>query len=115
MKASSMPGPLLFPTMVLSLALSACAQVSTSGATVVPPQSQPKSDPASPSHCDADKASDALGQLPLADVVESARKAAGAEVVRTLRQGQPITKEFRVGRLNLMLDADGRIASANCS
>jgi hypothetical protein len=105
----------MFPALILSLALSACAQVSTSEAAVVPPQSQSMSGPASPSHCDAGKAHDAIGQLPLAEVLEAARKAAGAEVVRTLRQGQAITKEFRVGRLNLVLDAKGRIASANCS
>lgn len=79
----------------------------------VPPQ--PATGPASPSHCDADKAADAIGQLPSAEVMEAARQAASAEVVRTLRQGQPITKEFRVGRLNLVLDAEGRIASVNCS
>ena len=44
---------------------------------------------------------------------DAAYQAAGAEVVRTLRPGQAITKEFRVGRLNLVLDADGRIASAH--
>ncbi|KAF1716680.1 hypothetical protein CSC74_07240 [Pseudoxanthomonas yeongjuensis] len=104
---------LMLSAIVLSLALSACAQAPTSEAAAVPPQ--PATDPASPSHCDAGKASDAIGQLPSAVVVEAARKAAGAEVVRTLRQGQPITKEFRVGRLNLVLDAEGRIASANCS
>lgn len=109
-----MPGPSMFPALVLALAVSACARVSTSGAMVVPSQSQPTGDPASPSHCDAGKASDAIGRLPLAEIVEAARKAAGAEVVRTLRQGQPITKEFRAGRLNLVLDAEGRIASANC-
>jgi peptidase inhibitor I78 family protein len=103
----------IFPALVLALALSACAQVPTTEAAVVPPQ--PVTDTASPSHCDAGKAAAAIGQLPLAEVVEAARKAAGAEVVRTLRQGQPITKEFRVGRLNLVLDAEGRIASANCS
>lgn len=103
----------MLPALALSLALSACAQAPTSEAAVVPPQ--PVSDPATPARCDAGKASDALGQLPLAEVVEAARKAAGADVVRTLRQGQPITKEFRVGRLNLVLDADGTIASANCS
>jgi hypothetical protein len=96
----------------LSLALSACAQTPTSEAAAVPPR--PVTDPVSPSHCDAGKASAAIGQLPLAEVLETARLAAGAEVVRTLRQGQPITKEFRVGRLNLVLDAEGRIASANC-
>lgn len=108
-----MSRPSMFSALVLSLALSACAQVPTSGAAVMP--LQPVTDPTSPSHCDADKASDAIGQLPLAEVVEAARKAAGAEVVRTLRQGQPITKEFRVGRLNLLLDAGGRIENANCS
>jgi len=108
-----MSTPSMLSALVLSLALSACAQVSTSEAAVVPPQTV--SDPTSPAHCDAGKASHAIGQLPLAEVVEAARKAAGAEVVRTLRQGQPITKEFRVGRLNLVLDAEGRIASANCS
>lgn len=102
----------MLSAVALSLALSACAQAPTSEAAVVP--SQPATDPTSPSHCDAGKVSDALGQLPLAEVVEAARKAAGAEVVRTLRQGQPISKEFRVGRLNLVLDTQGRIASANC-
>lgn len=108
-----MSRPSMFPALILSLSLSACAQVPTTEAAAVPPQ--PVTDPASPSHCDADKASTTIGQLPSAEVVEAARKAAGAEVVRTLRQGQPITKEFRVGRLNLVLDAEGRIASANCS
>lgn len=104
---------LMLPALVLAFAISACAQAPTSEAAAGPPQ--PMADPASPAHCDAGKASAAIGQLPQAEVVEAARKAAGAEVVRTLRQGQPITKEFRVGRLNLVLDADGRIASANCS
>ena len=108
-----MSKPLMFPALILSLALSACAQVPTSEAADVP--RQPATNPVSPSPCDAGKAADAIGQLPLADVMEAARQAAGAEVVRTLRQGQPITKEFRVGRLNLVLGAEGRIASANCS
>jgi hypothetical protein len=102
----------MLSAVVLSLALSACAQAPISEAAAVRPQ--PVTDPASPSHCDAAKASEAIGQLPLAEVLEAARQAAGAEVVRTLRQGQPITKEFRVGRLNLVLDAEGRIASASC-
>jgi len=108
-----MSRPLMFSALILSLSMSACAQSPTSEAAVVPPQ--PVTDPTSPSHCDAGKAAAAIGRLPSAEVVETARQAAGAEVVRTLRQGQPITKEFRVGRLNLVLDAEGRIASANCS
>ena len=108
-----MSRPSVISALSLSLAVSACAQLPASEAAVVPPQ--PMTDSTSPTHCDAGKTSDAIGQLPRAEVVEAARRAAGAEVVRTLRQGQPITKEFRVGRLNLALDAAGRIASANCS
>lgn len=104
--------PSILSALMLSLILSACAQAPLSGAAVAAPL--PVADPASASHCDAGKAADAIGQLPRAEVVETARKAAGAEIVRTLRQGQPITKEFRVGRLNLVLDAEGRITSANC-
>ncbi len=104
-----------FSTLVLSLALSACTQVPTTGAETPAVPAQARIAPASSSHCDASKAASAIGRLPLAEVVEAARQAAGAEMVRTLRQGQPITKEFRVGRLNLVLDAQGRIASVNCS
>lgn len=108
-----MPRSLMLPAAVLAFAVSACAQAPTSEAAAGPPR--PVADPTSAAHCDAGKASVAIGQLPRAEVVEAARLAAGAEVVRTLRPGQAITKEFRVGRLNLVLDADGRIASAHCS
>lgn len=103
----------MFFTLSLSLAVSACAQVPTVEAVASAPPAV--ADPASSSHCDANKTASAIDQMPMAEVVEAARQAAGAEVVRTLRQDQPITKEFRVGRLNLVLDAQGRIASAHCS
>ena len=92
---------ILVPGLILSL--SACAQIPA-----------PVAD-AAPAHCDAGKAADAVGQLPTPETQERARTRAGAEVVRVLRHNQPITKEFRVGRLNLVLDAEGRIASVNCS
>ena len=49
------------------------------------------------------------------EALEAELHKAGAKVVRTLRHDQAITKEYRVGRLNLVLDASGRIASVNCS
>ena len=97
----------------LILALSACAQIPAPAGTAAPPT--PVADATAPVHCDAGKASDAVGQLPAPETQERARTSAGAEVVRVLRHNQPITKEFRVGRLNLVLDAEGRIASLNCS
>jgi len=101
--------------IVLSLILSfsACAQTPAPANAAPPPT--PVVDAPVPAHCDAGKASEAVGQLPTPETQERARTNAGAEVVRVLRHNQPITKEFRVGRLNLVLDAEGRIANINCS
>jgi hypothetical protein len=101
----------LVPSLILSL--SACAQIPAPAVTPAPPA--PVADATAPAHCTASQASDAVGQLPTPETQERARTRAGAEVVRVLRHNQPITKEFRVGRLNLVLDAEGRIASINCS
>jgi hypothetical protein len=106
------PIPLLVAP-VLVLALSACAQVPASDSAAPPPA--PAVDATSSAHCDAGKAADAVGQLPTPETQERARTDAGAEIVRVLRHDQPITKEFRMGRLNLVLDAEGKIASVNCS
>ncbi|MDR6841723.1 I78 family peptidase inhibitor [Pseudoxanthomonas sacheonensis] len=97
----------------LILSLSACAQIPAPADAASSPTSGAEA--AAPAHCDAGKASDAVGQLPTPETQERARTSAGAEVVRVLRHNQPITKEFRVGRLNLVLDAEGRIARINCS
>jgi hypothetical protein len=106
------PIPLLVAP-ALALALSACAQVPASDSAAAPPA--PAVDATSSAHCDAGKVADAVGQLPTPETQERARTAAGAEIVRVLRHNQPITKEFRMGRLNLVLDAEGKIASINCS
>ena len=102
----------LAPT--LALALSACAQIPAPDSTASPPPA-PAVDATSSAHCDAGKAMEAVGQLPSPETQERARTDAGAEIVRVLRHNQPITKEFRMGRLNLVLDAEGKIASVNCS
>ncbi|MEO6155161.1 MAG: I78 family peptidase inhibitor [Thermomonas sp.] len=64
--------------------------------------------------CDADAAHAYAGQAATADVVEAARKAAGAEIVRTLKPGQVVTMEFRDGRLNLHVDSANAIVRATC-
>ncbi|MET0581678.1 MAG: I78 family peptidase inhibitor [Pseudoxanthomonas sp.] len=98
--------------LTLGLSLCSCAQIPAADATS---PSAPVADATSPEHCDASKATAAVGQPPTAEVQEQARAGAGAELVRVLKHDQPITKEFRVGRLNLVLDAQGLIASVNCS
>lgn len=64
--------------------------------------------------CNADAASAYLGKAADAATIEAARKAAGAERVRTIKPGQMVTMEYIEGRLNLYLDANGRIERIAC-
>ncbi|MCO5111557.1 MAG: I78 family peptidase inhibitor [Burkholderiaceae bacterium] len=64
--------------------------------------------------CNAGPAQSAVGKSSTAKVVEAARVSAGALMVRILRPGQMVTKEFDPERLNLEVDAAGRIIAARC-
>lgn len=64
--------------------------------------------------CNAQPAQAAVGQSSTASVVESARARSGARMVRILRPGQMVTKEFDTQRLNLEVDANGRILAVRC-
>lgn len=64
--------------------------------------------------CDAAAASAYVGKAADAATIEAARKAAGAERVRTIKPDQMVTMEYLEGRLNLHLDANGRIARITC-
>lgn len=64
--------------------------------------------------CNAQPAQFAVGQNSTASVMESARVRAGAQMARILRPGQMITKEFDAQRLNLEVDASGRIVAVRC-
>ena len=92
---------------LLTMGLTGCAH------TPVPAAATP-TEGESTALCDADKVPDVVGQSPTPAIQERARTAAGAQVVRVLRHDQVVTLEYRVGRLNLVLDPAGRIASANC-
>ncbi|WP_245616824.1 I78 family peptidase inhibitor [Comamonas granuli] len=64
--------------------------------------------------CQAPPAQAFVGQNSTAKVVEAARVRSGALLVRILRPGQAVTKEFDAQRLNLEVDASGRIVAARC-
>ena len=98
---------------LLTLSLAACAQV-PAPAPASPEPVGPVGDSSPALRCDAAKASSLVGETPSMPVQERARVAANAQVVRVLVQGQPITKEYRVGRLNLVVDGGGRIVSIHC-
>ena len=64
--------------------------------------------------CDAAPAQSFVGQNNTAKVVEAARVRSGALMVRVLRPGQMVTKEFDAQRLNLEVNAAGRIIAVRC-
>jgi hypothetical protein len=93
---------------LLTLSLSACAatpppNVRTGGP--LPPQRDP---------CTADAATAYMGRVASADVVEQARRAAGADVARVLHPGEVVTMEYRAGRLNLEVDERNVIVRVHC-
>lgn len=70
--------------------------------------------PSTAQHCDAEAVQSHLGKAASAEIVEAARKAAGAEIARTLKPGQMVTMEYRDGRLNLSVDAANVIVRITC-
>ncbi len=73
---------------------------------------QPDATP--PTACNADAAQRHVGHAATAEMIEAARKDAGASSVRTLKPGQVVTMEYLEGRLNLYLDASGKIERIGC-
>lgn len=86
--------------------LQACAQPAGGGSGAEPRQQ--------PAQCRASAAQFAIGQQPEPAIVDKAQRAAQADTVRVIRHNQMVTKEYRVGRLNLHLDESGRIVRVNC-
>lgn len=64
--------------------------------------------------CDAAAAQWAVGKTNTVHHVEEARRRSGALMARVLRPNQPVTLEYDAERLNLQIDATGRIVAATC-
>ena len=97
----------MLPALVVasSFVLGACASTGPETGGNQPPMAD---------SCKADAAKSVVGQSATPDVVEQARTQAGAEVARVLKPGQAVTMEYRAGRLNVMVDANGVIESVRC-
>ena len=90
-------------SLPLLLALGACA--------AAPPAQAPAAPPGS---CDASRAQFAVGHEAGLAIQDQARERSGARSLRTLRPGQAITMEFSGDRLNLELDASGKVLRVRC-
>lgn len=64
--------------------------------------------------CDTARAQWAVGKTNTEHTINEARQRSGAYMARVLRPGQPTTREFNAERLNLEVDATGRIVAARC-
>jgi len=88
--------------------LSACAAPAPS------PAPAPAAPPEPVFQCNADGARFAVGQ-PLSPQLEAAaRVRASAGTVRALKPGEAVTMELNGGRLNLDVDARGRVTDVRC-
>ncbi|MCM2251256.1 MAG: I78 family peptidase inhibitor [Ramlibacter sp.] len=70
--------------------------------------------PAAGGACNADRARFAAGQLLTADLEREARLRSGAATVRVIRPGQMVTLEYNEQRLNIEVDAAGRVTRVRC-
>lgn len=64
--------------------------------------------------CRADTLSWTIGQLADDALVARARAEAGADRVRVIRPGMAVTMDYREDRLNLDVDAEGKVVAARC-
>ena len=64
--------------------------------------------------CNADAARGAVGKVARPDVVEQARREAGAAIARVLKPGQVVTMEYRGDRLNVDVDAGNVVTNVRC-
>ncbi|MDX3895713.1 I78 family peptidase inhibitor [Pusillimonas sp.] len=67
-----------------------------------------------PRICNADNASHVTGKRISAELEQEARRSSGAGMIRVIRPGQMITKEYRSERLNLQLNDYDVVVRAYC-
>lgn len=107
--ACTRPRRSLAPLIALGLLLSACAQPPAA------PDYPANSTGAPPGGvCNAQGLASFAGQSATASVTEAVRVRSGARMARIVRPGQMITKEFIAERVNLEVDAAGRIVAVRC-
>ncbi|MET1116197.1 MAG: I78 family peptidase inhibitor [Comamonas sp.] len=70
--------------------------------------------PAPKQICNATPAQSFVGRTNTSANLEQARQRSGAAMARVLHPGQMTTKEFNAERLNLEVDATGRILAVRC-
>jgi hypothetical protein len=95
-------------TVALFTAACATAMPEDGGANPTAPA------PEAPGSCNAEAVRDLVGRPNSAELGVDAQRRSGARTVRVIRPGDAVTMDYRVDRLNIELDADGKVARFNC-
>ena len=64
--------------------------------------------------CKAEPARSLVGRLATSDLGAEALRLTGARTIRWIRPGDAVTMDYREDRLNIDLDASGRVAAIRC-
>ena len=102
------------PLLVSATALALLAGCSNMNAPWSSGSSSTERAPAPKQICNAQPAQSFVGRTNTAQNLEQARQRAGAGMARVIHPGQMTTKEFNAERLNLEVDATGRILAVRC-
>lgn len=70
--------------------------------------------PATGQGCNPEPAQFAVGRVATPALIESAREAAGARMVRVLRPDMAVTQEYSPDRLNILVDDGGVVREVTC-
>jgi len=97
----------LSAVLILAVALSGCA-------TTAPAEPPPAPAPEPQAICDASGAQFAVGQSATPQLEAAVRHRAGAAISRVLGPNQAATMELNPSRINLDVDAQGRVTGARC-
>lgn len=100
------PRAALLASTLAAMALSGC----------IPPANPPEAAPpmSGNDQCGASRVQKYLGFVATDDLVATIQRESGAATIRRYTTGDPVTKDYRIDRLNVEVEANGRIAVLNC-
>jgi len=86
------------------------------GCAAVPPDVEPEPpvEGAAARKCDAGPAQGLVGQAATTELGAEALRLTGAQRLRWIRPGDAVTMDYREDRLNVHLDAQGRVQRLSC-
>lgn len=86
----------------------------TIGCTTVPPSGDEEPPVMGGGSCNAGAVQNLVGRAATTELGTTARDRSGARAVRWIRPGDAVTMDYREDRLNIHLDANGRVARIAC-